>query len=177
MRKLAVSCPSPRTEIVYVVGIEIKSGRGRYRDSRLITIAPRFTIDNRSSRKVQISQKCFATSFLDPAAEATHLELTPGCNLPFHWPRLDREQLLCVRLADIKGGLWTGGFPIENVDSFHIPVRNYDGACSFLRVEIVIQGPTYFIVLGDTDKLPPPFRVDNFSFVPITFHQVFFFPV
>ncbi|CAG7684383.1 unnamed protein product [Allacma fusca] len=169
--RLNVCVPSPRSEVVYVVGVEIKSGRGRYRDSKLVTIAPRFTVDNRSSRKVQISQKNFTTSFIDPIAESTHLTLTPNCNLPFHWPRLDKDQLLCVRLADVKKSIWSGGFPIENVDSFHIPVRDYDGACTFLRVEIVLQGPTFFIVLGDTDKLPPPFRVDNFSFVPIIFHQ------
>jgi len=35
----------------------------------------------------------------------------------------------------------------------------------------VLQGSTYFIILNDTEQLPPPFRIDNLAFVPITFHQ------
>lgn len=42
----------------------------------------------------------------------------------------------------------------------------------FLRVDIVLQGATYFIILTDADTMPPPMRIDNFSKVPITIHQV-----
>ena len=172
VRKLTVGLSHSQPEVVYLVGVEVKDGKGRYRDSKLVTIAPRFVIDNRSSRHMQISQRNFATSFLDPAAEATHSTLTPGCSLPFHWPRLDKDQLLCVRLLNVKGSVWSGGFPIENVDSFHLNVRDHDGNCYFLRVETVLEGPTYFVVFSDTDQLPPPFRIDNLSLVSIIFHQV-----
>ncbi|ODN01813.1 Vacuolar protein sorting-associated protein 13D [Orchesella cincta] len=171
VRKLTVSHSNNRPESVYTVGVEVKSGSGRYRDTKLVVISPRFVVDNRSSRRVQISQRVYATSFYDAAAQATHLTLTPDCNLPFHWPRLDRDQLLCIKLVDIENGLWSGGFPIDNVDSFHVNIRDRDGNCIFLRVEIVLQGSTYFIILNDTEQLPPPFRIDNLAFVPITFHQ------
>jgi vacuolar protein sorting-associated protein 13D len=84
-------------------------------------------------------------------AEGTHLQAYPQSSLAFHWPRLDRDQLLCIRLMDhcCGGGHngngrrkvssvnnvtsvgctdnvsnWSGGFPIENVDSFHVTVRH-----------------------------------------------------
>ena len=84
-------------------------------------------------------------------AEATHLQAYPQSSLAFHWPRLDRDQLLCIRLMDhcCNGGHngngrrkvssasnvtsvgctenvsnWSGGFPIENVESFHVTVRH-----------------------------------------------------
>jgi len=123
VRKLIVSLSHSQPEVVYLTGLEVSDGKGRYRDSKVLTIAPRFIIENRSSRRMQICQRNFATSFLDPAAEATHLTLPPGCTLPFHWPRLDKDQLLCIRLLDVKGGVWSGGFSIENVLSFHINVR------------------------------------------------------
>lgn len=41
----------------------------------------------------------------------------------------------------------------------------------FLRLEVVLQGATFFIVFTDADTMPPPIRVDNFSEVPITFAQ------
>lgn len=41
----------------------------------------------------------------------------------------------------------------------------------FLRVEIVLQGATYFLLFGDAQALPPPIRVDNYSDVPMKFYQ------
>lgn len=41
----------------------------------------------------------------------------------------------------------------------------------FLRVEIVLQGATYFLLFGDAQALPPPIRIDNYSDVPLKFHQ------
>jgi hypothetical protein len=31
--------------------------------------------------------------------------------------------LLCVRLKEVVGCSWSGGFPVDNVDSFHINIR------------------------------------------------------
>lgn len=33
----------------------------------------------------------------------------------------------------------------------------------FLRLEVILQGATFFIVFTDADRLPPPMRVDNYS--------------
>jgi vacuolar protein sorting-associated protein 13D len=41
----------------------------------------------------------------------------------------------------------------------------------FLRVEVVLQDATYFIVFTDADTIPPTIRVDNYSEVPLQFHQ------
>lgn len=41
----------------------------------------------------------------------------------------------------------------------------------FLRVEIVLQGATYFLLFGDARALPPPIRIDNYSDVPMKFYQ------
>ena len=59
----------------------------------------------------------------DPGAKATYLQAMPNCNLPFHWPRLDKDQLLCLRMLDIPGCLWSGGFKVTN-DAFHINIRS-----------------------------------------------------
>lgn len=52
------------------------------------------------------------------------------------------------------------------------PHRDNDGRCFFLRVEVIISDATFFIVFTDGETLPPLFRIDNFSEVPITFFQV-----
>jgi len=42
----------------------------------------------------------------------------------------------------------------------------------FLRLEIFLQGATYFVVFSDASTMPPPIRIDNYAEVPIVFHQV-----
>lgn len=43
----------------------------------------------------------------------------------------------------------------------------------FLRVEVVLEAATYFIVFTDADTIPPTIRLDNYSEVPLQFHQVY----
>ncbi|KAJ8974055.1 hypothetical protein NQ317_002301 [Molorchus minor] len=92
-------------------------------------------------------------------------------HMPFHWSRLDKEQLLCVSILDIPDCCWSGGLKIDNNDSMHINVRDANGRVYFLRLEVLLQGATFFIVFTDADTMPPPIRVDNFSEVSIAFGQ------
>jgi vacuolar protein sorting-associated protein 13D len=81
------------------------------------------------------------------------------------------EQLICLRLLDVAGCLWSGGFSIEQVDSFQLSIRDRAGRFRFLRVEISLVSSTFCIVLSAADNFPPPYRIDNFSEVPLTFYQ------
>ena len=42
---------------VYNIGIQVTPGRGRYRDTNIVTFAPRFEIDNQSRWQLAIAQK------------------------------------------------------------------------------------------------------------------------
>lgn len=46
----------------FIIGIEVRCGRGRYAKTRVVTFSPRFQLYNRSSYKLQFAQKCFANS-------------------------------------------------------------------------------------------------------------------
>ena len=45
---------------VYNIGIEVRQGRGRYRDTNIVTFSPRYQLDNRSSHKLAFAQKYMA---------------------------------------------------------------------------------------------------------------------
>ena len=61
----------------------------------------------------------------------------------------------------------------DEVDSFHVMVRHADGSGrgTFVRVEVGFVGATYYTAFFDAANFPPPFRIDNFSEVPITYYQ------
>ena len=41
--------------------------------------------------------------------------------------------------------------------------RDQIGKSHLLKVEIVLEGPTFHIIFVDAEEFPPPFRIDNHS--------------
>uniref|UniRef100_A0A2C9LEM5 UBA domain-containing protein n=1 Tax=Biomphalaria glabrata TaxID=6526 RepID=A0A2C9LEM5_BIOGL len=168
MGKTLMTKSDQSSVLVYNIGVQITSGGPQYRGTTIVTFAPQFFLDNQSRFKLAIAQQ-FMTK--NENSEQTYLTAVPKCSLSFHWPRVDLDQLLCVKLLDIKGCKWSGGFYIDKINSFHINMRDPNGQCHLLKVEVVQQGPTYFIVFADADVMPPPFRIDNFCDIPVLFYQ------
>ncbi|XP_066547335.1 intermembrane lipid transfer protein VPS13D isoform X1 [Amia ocellicauda] len=159
-----------RPGLVYNIGINVRKGKGRYIDTHIVTFAPRYLLDNKSSHKLAFSQREFARG-KGTANPEGYISTLPGSSVVFHWPRNDYDQLLCVRMMDVPNCTWSGGFEVNKPKSFHVNMRDTLGNCFFLRAEITLKGATYRISFSDTDRLPPPFRIDNVSEVPIQFWQ------
>ncbi|XP_058408923.1 intermembrane lipid transfer protein VPS13D isoform X7 [Diceros bicornis minor] len=170
VRALKVIQQGNRPGLIYNIGIDVKKGRGRYIDTSMVIFAPRYLLDNKSSHKLAFAQREFARG-QGTANPEGYISTLPGSSVVFHWPRNDYDQLLCVRLMDVPNCIWSGGFEVNKNNSFHINMRDTLGKCFFLRVEITLRGATYRISFSDTDQLPPPFRIDNFSKVPVVFTQ------
>ncbi|CAK6440611.1 unnamed protein product [Pipistrellus nathusii] len=171
VRALKVIQHGNRPGLIYNIGIDVKKGRGRYIDTCMVIFAPRYLLDNKSSHKLAFAQREFARG-QGTANPEGYISTLPGSSVVFHWPRNDYDQLLCVRLMDVPNCIWSGGFEVNKNNSFHINMRDTLGKCFFLRVEITLRGATYRISFSDTDQLPPPFRIDNFSKVPVVFTQL-----
>ncbi|PNI39628.1 VPS13D isoform 5, partial [Pan troglodytes] len=170
VRALKVIQQGNRPGLIYNIGIDVKKGRGRYIDTCMVIFAPRYLLDNKSSHKLAFAQREFARG-QGTANPEGYISTLPGSSVVFHWPRNDYDQLLCVRLMDVPNCIWSGGFEVNKNNSFHINMRDTLGKCFFLRVEITLRGATFRISFSDTDQLPPPFRIDNFSKVPVVFTQ------
>ncbi|KAJ3586857.1 hypothetical protein NHX12_013249 [Muraenolepis orangiensis] len=170
VRAVKVIQTSNRPGLIYNIGINVHKGKGRYMDTHIVTFAPRYLLDNRSRHKLAFSQREFARGKGTVNPEG-YISTLPGSSVVFHWPRNDYDQLLCVRLMDTPNCTWSGGFEVNKPKSFHVNMRDTLGNCFFLRVEITLKGATYQICFCDTEQLPPPFRIDNISEVPVQFWQ------
>jgi len=170
VRKLRIASEDRRRpDKVYEIGIEVRNGKGRYRDTNIVALAPRYQIENSSSYRLDITQK-FATAN-EAESKENLTSVLPNSNVAFHWPRTDQDRLLCVRISNFSNCHWSGGFAVEINSSFHLNIRDAQGKSHFIRLEILSQCATIFIVFSDTVNLPPSIRVDNFSEVPIEFFQ------
>jgi len=159
-----------RPDKVYDIGIDVRFGQGRYRDTRIVTLATRYQLENRTQHTLAFSQRHFVREqgTTNPEGALTAL---PGALVLFHWARTDLDQLLCIRLNDVSHCQWSGGFKIDQDDSFHVNMRSLSGCSLFVRVEVMLRGATFHVLFTDASQLPPPFRIDNLSEVPITFYQ------
>ncbi|XP_015598611.1 vacuolar protein sorting-associated protein 13D isoform X2 [Cephus cinctus] len=169
--RLRVSLRDGRPDIVYLIGVATRAARGRYSATTVVTLSPRYQLHNKSSCTLELAQKCFTTTVSHPGAQATYITAMPDCHMPFHWPRLDKDQLLCVRMIDVDHCAWSGGIQLDGNYSLTINLRDRTGKMHFLRVDVVLQESTYFIVFTNADTMPPPIRVDNFSEVPLVINQ------
>ncbi|CAH1798376.1 unnamed protein product [Owenia fusiformis] len=169
-RQLHVVPTTSRPDWVYNIGIDIRQGKGRYMDTNIVTFAPLFQLDNRSNSKLVFAQK-HQVKGMGHDNQSNFLSAPQRSHLAFHWPRVDLDPLLCVRQQSKPSCRWSGGFRIDKVDSFHVNMRGEHNVCTFLRVDIVLHGATFFVVFTDADQMPPPIRIDNFSQVAITYYQ------
>lgn len=80
------------------------------------------------------------------------------------------EVLLLIVCPDIPTFFF---YCFMNITRFVIVIfRDQAGRMNFLRVEIVLQEATYFVIFTNAETMPPPLRIDNFSQVNLHFHQV-----
>ncbi|XP_029665286.1 LOW QUALITY PROTEIN: vacuolar protein sorting-associated protein 13D-like [Formica exsecta] len=172
VHRLRISLRDGRPDIVYLISVATRAARGRYRATTVVTLSPRYQLHNKSSYTLELAQKCFTTTVSHPDAQATYITTMPECHMPFHWPRLDKDLLLCVRITNVPDCMWSGGIRLDDNYSLTVNVRDMMGKMHFLRVDVVLQETTYFIVFTDADTMPPPIRVDNFSEVPLIVNQI-----
>ncbi|KAF7232825.1 hypothetical protein EG68_05835 [Paragonimus skrjabini miyazakii] len=89
---------------------------------------------------------------------------------------------------------WSGGFQIDRpyaftvmlrlptssklVKTLHSDISNSDGFSStllnrlFLRIVILLRAATFHVRIEDANALPPPFRLENMSYVALSYQQV-----
>lgn len=120
--KLHVTMRDGKPDTVFIVGIEVRSGRGKYRSTHIITISPRYQLHNRSSYNLLFAQLCCVKT-LDHNSQKKCLKAMSNSHMPFHWSNLEQPQLLCVSINDIPDCCWSGGLKIDSNNSMHVNVR------------------------------------------------------
>ncbi|RMZ96835.1 vacuolar sorting-associated 13D isoform X2 [Brachionus plicatilis] len=90
----------------------------------------------------------------------------------YHWSRADLDQLLSLRPNDAFGYNWCGGFKIDQIDAFYITCRHLNkNEFVYFKVEIFLDGGTFYIVFTDNLDYPFPVRIENMSQVPVQIYQ------
>ncbi|CAJ0586859.1 unnamed protein product, partial [Mesorhabditis spiculigera] len=146
----------------YNIGVEVRAGTGRYKDTQVVLLTSRFILNNQSSLTLLVCHH----EHIDRPSE--HIHVAPGCNLVWNESYEDARKL-CVRRADVKH--WSCPFRIDHVGSFHITMRDADETPRFVRVEIIVSSAVFYVTFTDASYFPPPIQIENKSDVPVLYQQ------
>lgn len=158
----SLEAPSAETEIVtpssrqkaeeYHIGLSWTEGLGKYKLTKVITLAPRFLIKNNLPDPI-----CFREHGAAPRGRAI---LDPGERCPMQIMRASREKLLTIAYPGLNSQ-WSSPINIEDIGSIHLRVRLPDGDMHIVKADVVIDGSTIFVILSAAEKWP--FVIENDS--------------
>ena len=155
-----------RANKLYVLGVSIAVAEGKFRRTKVVTIAPRFVLMNGLERSIKVKQQeqsrkpfnvpVFPLHAIPSSPDSAmsrllsknllgtntgspdSLSIRAGERLPFHWEDSSKPREICVSF-DEYGWTWSGGFAITNIGEFAVRLRNqHTHAVYILRVEVAL---------------------------------------
>ncbi|KAG8691548.1 hypothetical protein FRC11_001538 [Ceratobasidium sp. 423] len=148
------------------VGISWAEGLGKYKLSKVVTLAPRFIVKNMTSRQLSFREhgvQLQSGSTLDPNGQSQLMHLRTGMDglLTFAYTGLNAK--------------WSAPINIQDIGRVHLrmptPESEHHHKPHLLRAEVALEGSTIFVILS-RETGPWPFKIDNQSDYPITISQM-----
>ena len=150
---------------LYYIGISVKNGPSEYHDTKIVTLSPRFILQNSTPFNLKFSQQYLVFGLWERDSKS-FVSATSGSACNFHWSDPNQAALLCARISEPVSSRWSGGFPIHQVGTHYLNLRVGSSEMIFLEVQVVYHSAMFFIEVRDLNGTPPLIRVDNLSAVP-----------
>ncbi|KAF8274093.1 hypothetical protein EI94DRAFT_1696360 [Lactarius quietus] len=159
---LAIPSQSQKNEETHV-GLSWSEGLGKYKLTKVITLAPRFLVKNNLSEAM-----CFREHSVVPHGRSV---LDPGDRVPLYTLRT-RDKLLTVAFPGMNNQ-WSPPISIEDIGSVHFRLRRPGerGTTHLIRADIKMDGATIFISLNLADD-DWPFLIENDSSYTVNLCQI-----
>ncbi|KAI1151480.1 hypothetical protein F4825DRAFT_422633 [Nemania diffusa] len=141
------------------VGITVESGEGKYKLTKIVTLAPRFVVKNKVGELINVREP----------RSSNIMTLEPGALQPLHWlQRSQTKQIaLCYPGMDNQ---WSSPINISDLGTTHVKIAKTGQRQRLIRVEILMEDATIFLHLSMETKAWP-FSMRNESDTEFTFYQ------
>ncbi|KAJ3515399.1 hypothetical protein NLJ89_g1777 [Agrocybe chaxingu] len=170
---VSFEAPAAETELVvasqrqkadeFHIGLSWAEGLGKYKLSKVITLAPRFIIKNELTE---------AIIFREHGVTARDRSLVePGQQCYFQALRHAEEKLLTIAYPGLNAR-WSPAINIEDIGSVYFNLRHPGETREqgLVKADIRIEGSTIFIFIGPAPA-GFPFMIENWSDYNLSFHQ------
>ncbi|KAI9673228.1 MAG: hypothetical protein M1817_003091 [Caeruleum heppii] len=153
-----VVLPSSTKQSEIHVGISVEEGEGKYKLTKVVTLAPRFIVKNKMDEDINVRE---------PGA-STVLTVKAGRLLPLHFLRQNAVKQLCLCSSGMNNP-WSSPFNISDLGSVHVKVVKA-GHHGLVRVEILLEQATIFLHISKETR-HWPFSMRNESDTDFMFWQ------
>ncbi|KAF2460623.1 hypothetical protein BDY21DRAFT_279898 [Lineolata rhizophorae] len=154
-----VCLPSATGNSQMHVGITVEEGEGKYKLSKVVTIAPRFILNNKMKEDLNIREP----------GSTDVMTLKTGDLLPLRFLRQTAGEQLCLCFPGMNNQ-WSAPFNIANVGSVHVKLAKAGQRQKLIRVDILMEQATIFIHISIETK-HWPFSMRNESDTEFLFYQ------
>ena len=141
------------------LGITVKSGDGKYKMTKVVTLAPRFVLENKLGEEILVRE----------SSSSGYMTLKPGALQPLHFMQKSAVKQLCLCYPGVDNH-WTSPFNIADIGTMHVKIAKAGQRQRLVRVEILIEDSTIFLHLSMETK-NWPFSMRNESDTEFTFYQ------
>lgn len=141
------------------LGVMVTQGVGRYVDTKIISISPRFILCNSTDRPL-----CFR----EPGGKQ-NMQADAGDRIPagFMWSMAEKE--MCVKFADSENAEWSSSFTMMNVGTNYLRLGVRGQATVLIKVEVILEGASFFVHFFKSPSWP--YSVRNFTDTEFIFYQ------
>lgn len=141
------------------VGMSVAEGEGKYKLTKVVTVAPRFILKNKFKEEINIREP----------GSSNVMTMKHGDLLPLHFmrPALEKQLSLCFPGVNNQ---WSSPFNISNVGTIHVKLAKAGQRQKLVRIEVILEAATIFIHLGMETK-NWPFSMRNESDIEFMFYQ------
>lgn len=149
--ELIVQTQKQKSDDIHV-GISWSEGLGKYKLTKVITLAPRFFIKNNLTYPLSFREHGVA-----PRERST---VNPGERCPLMFIRPGQERLLTIALAGLNAQ-WSPPINMEDIGSIHLRLKTLEDTIRLMRADVQIALSSIFITFTETDDWP--FVIENES--------------
>ncbi|KAI0639418.1 vacuolar protein sorting-associated protein 13 [Trametes polyzona] len=162
--RLVMPHQTQKTDEIHV-GLSWTEGLGKYKLTKVITLAPRFIVKNNFSQPLSFREHGVVPHGLPPA-------LNPGEKRPLHFMRMGEEKLLTFAIPGLNAQ-WSPPINLEDIGSVHFRLHAPEGdqRIKLLRADVKIEGPTIFVFVDEATE-GWPFTIENDSDHTFTLSQM-----
>jgi vacuolar protein sorting-associated protein 13A/C len=141
------------------VGISIQNGEGKYKMTKVVTIAPRFVLKNRMAEEINVREP----------GSSELMTLNPGALQALHFLQKTTTKQLCLCFPGLNNQ-WSAPFTISDLGTTHVKLAKAGQRQKLIRVEILMEEATIFLHLSVETK-NWPFSIRNESDTEFMFFQ------
>ena len=154
----SATAPASTGKAEVQLGVSVSQGEGKYNQTKVVSVAPRFMIRSKLKEEVDIREP----------GSSTVTTLKSGELHPLRYMRPNQPPQLSLCFPGLNNQ-WSAPFHISNTGRVHVKLAKDKQRQQLIKIEILMEDATIFLHMSETDQWP--FAIRNESDTEFRFYQ------